>query len=63
MLNVTLTPTMLVFENLDDATAESLPASVEVKVNDKGQYYAKGKPEYLYKLLLTLSYDHDMEIN
>lgn len=62
MLNITLTPTMLVFENLDDETAEKLDVAVDVKINDKGQYYAKGNPMELYKVLLHLTYTYDIEL-
>ena len=53
---------MLVFENLDDETAEKLDVAVDVKINDKGQYYAKGNPMELYKVLLHLTYTYDIEL-
>ena len=62
MLTVTLTPTMIVFENLDDETAEKLDVAVDVKINDSGQYYAKGNPTELYKVLLHLTYTYDIEL-
>ena len=61
MLTITLTPTMLVFENLTDEIADSLKIDVELKVNEKG-YFIKGKPQELYKVLLQLTYTYDIEL-
>lgn len=61
MLTVTLTPSMLVFGDVPDDLVEGLKGDFELRSNDKG-YYIKGKPQELYKVLLQLTYTHDIEL-
>lgn len=60
-LKVTLTPTMITFENLPDEVAEKIKEG-DVKHNLRNGYYIQADPKTLYKILLDLSYNYDIEI-
>lgn len=60
-IQITLTPTMVTFENLEENVAENIEHG-EVKINEHGKYYVKGDEKTLFKLLLELSYNYDIEI-
>lgn len=62
MLTITMTPTMLTFKDLPEEQANTFYDEFELKWSEKGYYYVKGTPEQLYKLLLKLSYDYDIEL-
>jgi hypothetical protein len=61
MLEITLTPTLLAFRNLDDETANKLH-DYGLQWNDKNKYHIRGDEKTLFKILLKLSYTYDIEI-
>lgn len=61
-LNITVTPTALVFNHLSDTGHIKLVNELNLVYNEKGYFFKKGTPEELYKLILKLSYDYDIEI-
>ena len=61
-VNITVTPTTLVFNNLTDSGHIDLVNELKLVYNTKGYFYLKGKPEELYKVIVKLSYDYDIEI-
>ena len=61
-VNITITPTSLVFNNLSDTGHINLVNELKLDYNVKGYFFLKGKPEELFKVLLKLSYDYDIEI-
>ena len=64
MLNITITPTALYFENLSDKLYEVLKSNyhLNIIVDEKGRYLVKGTPEQLFKVMIKLSYDYDIEL-
>ena len=61
MLTITITPTMLVFNELSDEMHAQLKEVYGLKHNGK-DFFIKEQPEKLYKILLQLSYTYDIEI-
>ena len=61
MLTITITPTMLTFKNLSDELHGELKEVYGMKFNGK-DFYIKGNPQDLYKILLQLSYTYDIEL-
>ena len=61
-LNITITPTTLVFNHLSDTGHINLVNELKLVYSEKGYFFLKGKPDELYKVLLKLSYDYDIEI-
>lgn len=61
-VQITLTPTMLIFNNLTETKHLHLIKELELVYNDKGYYFLKGKPQELFQVLLKLSYNYDIEI-
>ena len=63
MLTIILTPTSLYFKELSDELYEKLKESLEFEWSDKRKmFYIQDKPEKLYKILLKLAYDYDIEL-
>ena len=62
MLTITITPTMLTFKDLTDETANILNDAYGLEWCDKGYYFIKGNEKHLFKTLLKLSYDYDIEL-
>ena len=61
MLQITITPTKLYFNNLNDALYQELKQVISL-LNDSKGYYMEDTPQALYKTLLKLSYTYDIEI-
>lgn len=61
-VNITITPTALVFNNLSGTGHIDLVNELNLTYNDKGYYFIKGSEKELFKILLKLSYDYDIEI-
>ncbi len=61
-VNITVTPTTLIFNNLSDTGHLNLVNELKLAYNDKGYFFKKGTPEELFKVILKLSYDYDIEI-
>lgn len=61
-VNITITPTALNFNNLSETGHIDLVDKLNLKYSDKGYFFLKGKHEELFKVLLHLSYDYDIEI-
>ena len=65
MLEITITPTMLHFNNLSDEMQIKLTETYNdynFIINEKG-VHVKEKPQKLYKLLLELCYTYDIELS
>lgn len=66
MLTVTLTKTTVYFEGLTDemygAIKDKFPELEAGNKPNKITYMIKGTPEKLYNVLLSLSYDYDIEV-
>lgn len=63
MLTVNLTPTMVTFKSLSTEQVESFSKDYELKYDSQGRYYyVRDTPQKLYKLLLDLTYDYDIEL-
>jgi len=62
MLQITITPSMLIFTNLPDATYTILKGQYHLEHNDKG-HFIKGTQQQLFKVLLELSYTYDIELS
>ena len=64
MLVINLTPTMLTFKDLSDEMFSTMMfiEKLELKYNDRGYYYIEGTGEELYKILLKLTYNYDIEL-
>ena len=61
-LNITITPTTLVFNHLSETGHLNLVNELQLTYNDKGYFFLKADPQELYKTLLKLSYVYDIEI-
>ena len=61
-VNITITPTTLVFNNLHDTGHIDLVDKLELTYNEKGYFFKKGSEKELFNLLLKLSYEYDIEI-
>lgn len=61
-VQITLTPTMLVFNNLTETGHIDLVDKLQLTYSDKGYYMYKGNVKELYNMLLKLSYTYDIEI-
>ena len=61
---ITITPTTLYFEELSDKNFEVLKNvyQINIKVDNKNRYVVEDTPDKLFKILLKLSYDYDIEL-
>ena len=63
-MKITITPTSLYFEDLNEKQFEELKGGyhINIKIDNKGRYVLTDTPEKLFKTLLKLSYDYDIEL-
>lgn len=61
-LKITITPSMLVFNELTETGHLHLIDDLNLLYNDKDHYFLKGEQKELYKILLKLSYTYDIEL-
>lgn len=61
-ISITITPTSLVFNQLADSGHIDLVEKLNLVYHEKGYYFLKGSEKELFKVLLKLSYDYDIEI-
>lgn len=61
MLKITITPNYLHLEELTDELYRDLATEYTLENTGRG-YRISGEPEKLYKVLLQLSYDYDIEL-
>lgn len=63
-LQITITPTMICFKELPDYMANKFHDEYGLLWNDKSrEYYITSDPANLYKIILSLSYEYDIEVN
>lgn len=63
MLKLFLTPTSIVFEDLDDELFHHLQWKYGIEfIVDDGEYRVEGTPEQLYKMIYKLTHDYDIEV-
>lgn len=64
MIKINLTPTMITFKDLTDEMFSNIMfvEKLELKYSDRGYYYIEGAGEDLYKILLKLTYNYDIEL-
>lgn len=62
MLHITITPTALWFTDLDGEMLDKITPYVDLEISHKGGYCVKGTPADLYKILVKLSYEFDIEL-
>ncbi len=63
MLNITITPTAIYFNNLtDDLRTDIKKRYPDLTLTPKGKYAVIDKPEKLFRVILELSYTYDLEI-
>lgn len=62
MLTIIIQPNALIFRNLPPALLKTLQARYPVALDRKGRPALAGDPEDLYKYLLLLAKDYDIEI-
>lgn len=62
MLQICLTPAMIIFRTPTSEHQEMLKERYQAERNVKGDLFIKSSPQQLYKILLELSYEYDMEI-
>ena len=63
MLNVTITGTAIYFKDLTDELQQVISKYYDLEYNEKKRaFYISDKPEKLYKILVKLSYDYDIEV-
>lgn len=64
MLQLFIKDNEIVFQNIDNEFMHHLQWKYGIEFDEEdGEYKIKEKPEWLYKLILKLSYDYDIEIN
>ena len=64
MLKLFITPTAVIFEDLTEDLFQELTDKHNLDFTiEEGEYKIEDEPQYLYKLILKLSYDYDIEIN
>lgn len=61
MLKIVITPTALYFHGLTDELQQELNKHHDLK-HDSRAFYIQAEPQKLYKILLKLSYDYDIEL-
>lgn len=62
MLEITITPTMIVFTSLPDDLYSTISQQFDLEECKKG-HCIKGTPAELYKHLLKLTYTYDLEVS
>lgn len=61
MLTIVITPSRLYFRDLTDELQQAIIMRYDLKSSDKG-FYIQAEPGTLYKILLKLAYDYDIEL-
>ena len=64
MLKLFITPTSIIFEDLTEDLFQELTDKHNLDfIIEEDEYKIEDEPQNLYKLILKLSYDYDIEIN